>query len=450
MFGSSGVRYVVNVELKPVLAAEIGLAAATFSKAKRAVVARDTRVSGLMLEEAVVSGLVSGGTDVQRLGIVPTPVLAFLTRELNADVGIMITASHNPPQYNGLKIFDAEGVAYDERNQDEVEKIVKHGSFRPAQWQDIGEDRHTDQSFLYAEMIRKHVKLRKKWNVLLDPGCGATYDIAVKVLKDLGCEIKALNAQPDGFFPARSPEPNAHSLMSLANVVKELGADIGIAYDGDGDRVAFIDEEGNFADADDMLAAYAGYITKKNRGGTVVTNVEAPMSVEKMVSKHRGKVVRTKVGDIYLTEAIKKCSAAFGGEPCGAWIHPQIHCCPDGILSSALLLKALENEGKKLSGFISGVPQYPTLRENIPCKNDTKYKIVQTVEENLKSAFRDYKELSTVDGVRLVLENGWILVRASGTEPMIRLTVEGESLKTAREIMKEAVVCVKRHAGKVG
>jgi phosphomannomutase len=149
--------------------------------------------------------------------------------------------------------------------------------------------------------------------------------------------------------------------------VRELGADVGVAYDGDGDRAAFLDENGDFVDFDRVLAAYAAYVLKKGEGKTVVTNVEASMCIEKMVELQGGKVVRTKVGDVYISEALKRLNAVFGGEPCGAWIHPKFHYCPDGILTSVLLLKALEDEGKSLSEFVAETPAYPVLRANVPC-----------------------------------------------------------------------------------
>lgn len=450
LFGSSGVRGVVNVDLTPLLATKIGLAVATLSKAKSTLVARDTRVSGLMLENALVSGLLAGGVNVNCLGVLPTPALAYLTKKMGADAGVMITASHNPPQYNGVKIFNSDSMAYDEENQDRIEKIIEKENFRLADWRNVSEASSIDKSQLYTAIISKTVKLRKKWRVIVDPGCGATYDLASTIFRNLECKVTAINAQSDGFFPARSPEPNAESLKPLAKIVQELGANIGIAYDGDGDRAAFIDEEGKFVDFDRVLSAYAAYVTKKKDGGIVITNVEASMCIEKMVKAYGGKVVRTKVGDVYVAEAIKKHDALFGGEPCGAWINPQFHYCPDGIISSVLLLKALEEEGKKLSEFVAETPRYITLRENVACENGIKHKVVENVGRGLKSVFPAYKEFSKVDGVRLALENGWILVRASGTESLVRLTVEGESLKAAKEIMGKGAVLVKKIVGELG
>ena len=445
LFGSSGVRGLANVDLTPLLACKVGLAVAAHAKAKRAVVARDTRVTGCMIEDALVSGLLSSGTDVYLAGMVPTPVLAYATRAFGADVGFMLTASHNPPQYNGIKVFNRDSLSYTDEDQNAVEKNVAEDRFALADWRKLGKTTSVDASTVYFEMALKAVSLKKKWRVVVDPGCGATYSVAPALLKALGCKVTALNAQPDGHFPARSSEPTAESLKDLSNVVRVLGADVGVAFDGDGDRVAFIDEKGAFVNFDRSLAAYAAYALKRSGGGVMVTNVEASMCVETMAERYGGKVVRTRVGDIYISEAIKREGAVFGGEPCGAWVHPAQHFCPDGPLSAALFLKALEDEGKSVSEFVGEVPEYITRRENIACRNDLKGKAVAGIEGEVKKVFADYTDFSTVDGVRLALKNGWLLIRASGTEPLIRLTVEGESQAVAKELMRKATALIRKH-----
>ncbi len=444
LFGSSGVRGLANVDLTPQLACKVGLAVAAHSKAKKAIVARDTRVSGNMLQDALVSSLLSSGTDVLLAGMVPTPTLAYAAKALAADVGFMLTASHNPPQYNGIKVFKGDTLSYTDEDQDAVEKIVQEGTFMLTDWRSLGKTTQVDAAQIYLQMAKKAVTLQKQWHVIVDPGCGATFNVAPTMLKALGCKVTSLNAQPDGHFPARKSEPTAESLKDLANVVKALGADIGIAFDGDGDRIAFVDEKGDFVNFDRSLSAYAAYALKGNTDGTVVTNVEASMCIETMVQAKGGKVIRTKVGDIYVSEAIKQSGAVFGGEPCGAWVHPKQHYCPDGPLSAALMLKALEEENKTLSEFIAEVPEYITQRENIACKNEQKYEIVEKIGDELKMAFPAYLSFSTVDGVRLALKDGWLLVRASGTEPLIRLTVEGESRGVANDITVKATALIKK------
>ncbi|MCW4004634.1 MAG: phosphoglucosamine mutase [Candidatus Bathyarchaeota archaeon] len=444
LFGSSGVRGLANVDLTPNLAYRVASAVATHAKAKRAVVARDTRVSGCMIEGALVSGLLSCGVDVLLAGMVPTPVLAYTTKAVSADVGFMLTASHNPPQYNGIKVFKSDSLSYTDEDQDAVEKIVAEGRFALADWRCLGKTVPVDAAQIYLDMAKRAVALKRQWNVVVDAGCGATFSVAPKLLKALGCKVTALNSQPDGHFPARKSEPTAESLKDLANVVKTLGADIGVAFDGDGDRVAFVDECGVFVDFDRSLAAYVAFALKRAGGGMIVTNVEASMCVETMAQKYGGKVVRTRVGDIYISEAIKRDGAMFGGEPCGAWVHPKLHFCPDGPLSAALFLAALEDEDKNVSEFVGEVPEYSTLRKNIACRNDRKYRVVDELGGVLKAEFPDYTDFSTVDGARLALKNGWLLLRASGTEPLIRLTVEGESLSAAKDITQKATALIQR------
>jgi len=441
------VRGLVNLVLTPELACRVGGAVATYSKAKRAFVGRDTRVSGLMVEDALVSGLTSAGVEVSLLGVLPTPAVAYLTKTLGADVGFMITASHNPPQYNGIKVFRSNSLSYTDLDQNAVEEIVAGNNFEFADWRFIGHDKRMADIESYMKMLNDAAKLRKHWKVVVDPGCGATFNVAPLILNRLGCKTTALNAQPDGYFPARSSEPTVESLSSLAKVVKALGADLGIAFDGDGDRVAFVDEAGEFIDFDRALAAFAGYALKRCGGGIVVTNVEASMCVETMAAKYRGKVIRSKVGDVYVSEAIEKFNAVFGGEPCGAWVHPKFHWCPDGPLSAVLILKALEEENLSLREFIAQVPQFVTLRENISCSNELKQRIISETKETITKAFPNYTDFSTVDGLRLSLKEGWVLIRASGTEPLIRLTVEGESLKAARDIMNEGMLFIKEKIG---
>ena len=447
LFGTSGVRGIVNEFLTPELACKVGMATASVSKAKKALVATDTRVTGPLIEAALVSGLSACGVHTCIIGVVPTPVLAYLTKTLAADVGFMITASHNPPQYNGIKIFSGDSLSYTDELQSAVEKRIADGNFELADWQAIGKTTVSDESRRYLDMARTAAKPKKTWRVVVDPGCGATFNIAPTVLREVGCEVISLNAHPDGFFPARSPEPTRESLAGLSRTVEAMDADMGIGFDGDGDRVAFIDDKGGFVDFDRALAAFSSFVVRKNNGGTVVTTVEASMCIERMVEAAGGNVVRTKVGDVYVSESIQRVGAIFGGEPIGAWVHPTYHYCPDGPLSAVLFLNALEDTEESISEFIEKVPQFVTLREKLTCENDLKTSVLTSIEKNIKYAFPAFKDLSTVDGVRIAVEEGWLLIRASGTEPLIRITVEGESLKAARDIMEKGKVFIHKALG---
>jgi len=439
LFGTSGIRGVVGEDLTPELALNVGLAVATHVNGGRVLVGRDTRVSGPMVENAVTAGLLAGGSTVDHLGVVPTPTLAFLTKKLKADVGIMITASHNPPEYNGIKLFGEDGMAYDEEKQGQIEENLKRKVFKPVGWKDFGKTRRVEVTHRYVDAILESVQLEKNWRVVVDPGCGATFHVAPLIFRKLGCEVKALNAQPDGFFPGRSPLPNAESLQPLCQLVRELDADVGIAYDGDGDRVVSVDELGNIAPLDQTLAAYAAHVVAKQKGGVVVTHVEASMCIEEAVEQEGGTVVRTKVGDVNVAMAMRKHKAVFGGEPCGAWIHPQYHYCPDGILSSVLLLKMLEEREASLSSTISAVPKHPIIRKSLACPNNLKPEVMRKVEKALPEEFPKVREKLAVDGLRLALEEAWVLVRPSGTEPLIRVTAEAKSKRKAEQIIEKAV-----------
>jgi len=438
LFGTSGIRDVANLKMTPELAVQVGQALATSTKATRILVALDSRTTSPMLQYALVAGITACGADVLQQGLVPTPVLAYLTGKTGADAGVMITASHNTPEYNGIKLYNPDTTAFDHAQQDTVERLVSKKQFNLAEWRDVGKTIDVDETPQYMEML-KTIRLRKPWKLILDPGNGATGLIAPRIFLDIGCNVVTVNSQPDGHFPGRGPEPDQESLKALCKMVRNLRADAGIAYDGDGDRLVTVDETGHVTPPDQSFAAYASHVVSKRKIKTIVTHVEASMCVERMVEAKGGKVIRTKVGDVSITEAVARSKAIFGGEPCGAWIHPEYHYCPDGILSSILLLQALEETGLGLSEFVSKAPKYPIFRENIQCSNSAKDAVLQKASETFPKIFHDVKEQSTLDGVRLVFPEAWLLLRPSGTEPLIRITVEGETARTAKQMLQKAV-----------
>ncbi len=444
LFGTSGIRGVVGSDVTPGLAAKVGQALASYVGAEAVLIAHDTRTTSEMLTSAVAAGITACGSAALLQGLAPTPVLAFLTRQMGTSAGVMVTASHNPPEFNGLKLYNPDTTAYNEAQQIEMEKLVKNRDFKLAAWQDIGKTVEVDETQQYLRMITENVKLRRNWKVILDPGNGATSLLAPVLFRKLGCQVIAINAQPDGHFPGRGPEPSQESLGPLSSLVRNLKADIGIAFDGDGDRMISVDEKGRVAPLDQTFAAYAAHDLSRPGHKTVVTHVEASMCVEKMVEAKGGRVFRTKVGDVNITETMKLHKASFGGEPCGAWIHPDYHYCPDGMLSSIRLLQALEETRLDLSSFVSQAPQYPLLRENIACPNSLKTALMNKLQGALHSSFRGIKEETEIDGMRLTFESGWLLVRPSGTEPLVRATVEAEDERKASEIMKKAVNLIRR------
>ncbi|KGK99403.1 phosphoglucosamine mutase [Methanococcoides methylutens] len=410
LFGSSGIRGITNKDVTVDLALKVGLA---LGKTKgTAVIGRDPRVAGEMIEHAVISGLLSSGCDVVRIGMVSTPTLAYASRDY--DCGVMITASHNPAEYVGIKLWNPDGMAFDSSQQEEIEDIIENEKFDPVRWDRIGnltEDSNAIRK--HIEMIVKNVERSSK-RVIIDCGCGAGSTITPYVLREIGCEVITLNSQPDGHFPARNPEPNDANLTLLKKAMKEFGADIGIAQDGDADRMMTVDENGDFITGDEMLAMFARHECKSD--AKLVVPVDTSMMIDDALPDST--VIRTRVGDVYVAEEIKRSEADFGGEPSGSWIFPAISYCPDGIYAAAKVMELIKE--KKLSELKGELPHYPTRRGTVKCDNERKDAVMQLVHSELRSS----GEITDIDGIRVDMEEGWVLVRPSGTEPKMRITAE--------------------------
>jgi phosphoglucosamine mutase len=444
LFGTSGVRGVVGQQVPPQLVMDLGLALAThLGNSSTVVVGKDTRTSSDMLESCLISGLLSGGCDVKQLGIVPTPVMSFAVRRLNAKAGVMITASHNPPEYNGVKFWDSSGMAYSPQLEDEIEGIYFGKKMKRVGWDRIGTVGAAEVSIDYINEVAANVRLKRGYKVVVDCGNGAGSLVSPLLLRRLGCKVTTLNSHIDGFFPGRGPEPSPENSGELCGVVKSIGADLGLAHDGDADRVVAVDELGRVAQADKLLGLVAANQVAR-KGDLVVTTVDASSVVDDLVSGRGGKVVRTRVGDVSVAAAVKKHRAVFGGEPSGAWIFPSVHLAPDGPLGAVKILELLDSTGKKLSELLDALPDYPTAREKVACPNERKSAAMGKLEAGLKKEFPDVLSALTVDGIRLELKDGWVLVRPSGTEPYIRVTAEGKTPERAREIAGKAVKVLKR------
>jgi phosphoglucosamine mutase len=424
LFGSSGIRGIFGKDVTPELGTRLGLALG--STAKRVVLGWDVRTTSPLLASSVASGLMSAGSDVGFAGMVPTPTLA---RAVSAfDAGVMITASHNPPEYNGFKVWNPDGMAFDSAQSDDVERLLESGAFKRADWSGIG------SSHEVGDAISNHIQSivssvgQAEARVVVDCGNGAASVISPYLLREMGCEVVALNADADGAFPGRGSEPLEEKLDVLKKAVLSSGAAIGLAHDGDADRVVAVDEKGKFLDGDLLLPIIAKREAKK----TLVVPVDASMAIDEYMAGVR--IHRCRVGDVYVAEAIKKHGADFGGEPSGTFIFPRETYCPDGIFAAARLV-ALASE-TKLSEMAASVPRYPILKERIP------YDVTKRreVEGKILSALERMKpvELQTLDGARAVFADGWMLVRPSGTEPKVKIVVEGRTDKAAKELFKSA------------
>ena len=441
LFGSSGIRGVANSDITPLIVQKFGSALATIHEGGEIVVGRDTRTTGPMLEAALSAGITSCGVDAILVGLLPTPVIAWLTKELEANAGVSISASHNPPEYNGLKVFNSSGMSLTKKEQNRVEELMQGGELGYSLWDSVGSAETVDAAWMYLDMIQDRVELNREWRIACDLFCGATSRIAAEAFETVGLRATMINSHVDGHFPAGNPEPTMENLRRLGAFMRTTGSQIGFGLDGDGDRMMVVDERGVPVSGDRLLAAYAGYIIGREGKGMIVTNNSASMCVEDMVEAAGGEVIRVRVGDAYITEEMKRRGAVFGGEPIGAWILPEVHMCPDGILSALKLLEALEECGQSISEFIKEVPEYPIRNERIGVGD--KAKVMKSIEESYKGVFGDIQTVNCVDGLRIQTPEGWILIRASGTEPLIRLTAEGKSEKATKAMLERGSKLVK-------
>ncbi|AAM02106.1 phosphoglucosamine mutase [Methanopyrus kandleri] len=441
-FGTSGIRGRVGEFLTPELALRAGRALGEYLGGGTVAVGRDTRVHCDALRAAVISGLTAQGCDVVDIGVVCTPTLGCYVATEGLDAGVMITASHNPPEYNGIKFWDSDGMAFSPEQEREIEQIMD-GDLEYPNWDEYGEVVDDETALnVHVERILDEVSVDGDGlRIVVDCANGPSAFVTPVVLREMGCEVISLNAHPDGHFPGREPEPKPENLKDLMRTVRATDADLGIAHDGDADRVVFVTEEGKFAGYDEVLALVCRRILEEKGPGKVAVNVDASMVIDEVVREMGGEVVRTKVGDVHVAAAIREEGCVFGGEPNGTWIHPDVHMCPDGPLSAAWMVSLLIEEGRPLSELLAEIPSYPVVRETVECPDELKPEVMRLVETRLREA---YDDIDTVDGVRVELDDGWVLVRPSGTEPLIRITVEAESEERARELRDEFVDIVRR------
>lgn len=433
LFGTSGIRGKIGTEVTCELALNVGKALAFYlGNSGTVVLGYDTRTTNKMLDEAITAGLLESGVDVIKIGMVPTPLVGYAAEKLDADAGIMLTASHNPSQYNGIKLWNKNGMAYTSKQEAEIERIYFDRDYVSVSWDKVGKLSYNEEiKGQYIDDLVNMVDIRKGLKVVIDCASGAGSEISPLVFRKAGCEVTTLNSQPDGFFPGRNPEPNADNLETLMKTVVAIGADLGIAHDGDADRMITVDETGQISPFDSLLA-----LMSKEFEGDIVTTVDAGLCMDESVN---GEVLRTPVGDVNVAEVIIEKDAAFGGEPSGTWLHPDFCMCPDGILSGLRMAEIVSRDGK-LSELLAQIPQYPNIREKITCSKDEKIKVMENMEELLKDEFDDVVEVNSLDGVRLTFaDDSWVLVRPSGTEDYIRITLESRDAGRAEKIREKCV-----------
>ncbi|MEM0116476.1 MAG: phosphoglucosamine mutase [Thermoplasmata archaeon] len=432
LFGTNGIRGKVNSELSPNFISNVSMAIGTWAnKNSKIILGTDTRIHGLFIKNIVSGTLLSMGHNIIDAGILPTPALQLGTQKY-ADLGIMVTASHNPPEYNGIKIISSDGTEIDESSENAIEEIFLSKKFKEHPWFLIGDYEKIDIKGDYIFRILSLIKREniRKMHVLLDCSNGSSFETSPEILKRLGISFETINCQPDGTFPSHLPEPKEENLGMLIRLVKD-NYDIGIAHDGDADRVMFVDENGVFLSGDKALAIFTLEKVKKKKG-IIVVPVSASMAIEEIAEKFGSRVLYTKVGAPIVARKMMEIGAIFGGEDNGGFIFPEMQYCRDGAMAMAKMLEILSLDKISLSEKLKEIPEYYNVKGNVNVEKEKIPKIMKNLEN-----ISEGKNIIKIDGIKIIEGKSWVLIRPSGTEPLIRIYSEANDKNTAQKVFME-------------
>ena len=433
--GITGVRGIVGETFTPEVAVGFSQAFGTYLDGGRILVCRDTRASGPMVRAAVIAGLLAAGCEVIDFGICPTPSLQLAVTWLKADGGIAITAGHNPSQWNALKFVRGDGLYLNPIQAEELLDIFHQGEFAKATWDKI------KPAITYQDPIAHHVELLKlafdveairvrRLKVAVDCCNGACSRLIPRWLEELGCEVLAINDDPSAPFPHR-PEPKPETMAQLSAVVKAGHADIGFAHDTDGERLGVVTEVGQPL-SEELTLALATRIRLTTNGGTVVTNVSTTGAIDQIAANYGGVVVRTQVGQTYISESIIEHHAVLGGEGSGGVSVPEVHLTHDSAAAVGLILEGLARTGQRVSEVVRELPHLTMLKHNLPVEPNRLYSVLQNFRLAIE---REQFPYDLTDGIRVVLPEGWLHVRASNTESLIRVIVEADDATGAHNLL---------------
>jgi phosphomannomutase/phosphoglucomutase len=431
LFRAYDIRGVFNETLTEGFATVLGLALAEFlGKRGEVIVGRDVRLSGERLKNALVSGLVSGGCRVTDVGVVSTPMVYFATNHLKRDAGIMITASHNPPEWNGFKLFSQKGCIYGE-DMNKIKRIASRVSLSGSRLKG-GKIAKSDVFQDYASFVSGVIHVQKKLKVVADTANGVCGLFVPSLFERQGCEVLTLNQNPDGRFPAHLPEPKESTLGELKKEVMATGADFGVGYDGDGDRAVFVDDKGRTIPGDLALLIFAKDVLEKQKGAKVICELSCSLAVEEFVKEHGGTPIVEKVGHTFIMDRMNSESASLGGEKSSHFYFAETKGGDDAVFASLRMAEILSRTSEKLSTMFDALPKYPSIfEENFPCLDAMKFAVI----EKLKSKFRaEGLRFLDMDGIKLLEKEGWVLLRPSNTEPIIRVTAEAKTKKKLAEL----------------
>ncbi len=434
-FGTNGIRGVFKEDFTLEFIHDMTLAIGTYFKKGPILVGYDGRDSSPIIAKTICSALNYCGIDCNNAGLVPTPCLEYAVKKLGYNGGIMITASHNPPQYNGIKPAAKDGVEIPREDELIIEDIYLEKSWiiNSSKWGVTGTENKTIE--VYVQGILSHIDSEKiksrKFKVVLDLGNGAQAVSAPIFCENLECEIFLVNEKIDGSFPGRGSEPTPQNLQILSKVVQENNADLGIAFDGDGDRSIFCDNKGKILTGDKSALVLTKHILKKTPESLVVTCLNSGSNIENIANEFKSKVIRTKVGSVEVSRKMVSTNALIGFEENGGFMFGPHNQVRDGCMTLALMLDLLASSEESLSQKVDALPASYTTKDKVNCSPEDAKKLIESVKEEFPSS-------DTTDGIKIMSNpKNWVMIRPSGTEPIIRIYGESETQEKLDSLMSE-------------
>jgi len=441
IFRAYDIRGVWNKDLDPQICMDIGRGLGTLLSRdlgmKKVAVGYDVRTTSEIFHGALVSGLLSSGIDVLSVGECGFGVAMFAGWKEGLDASCFITASHLEPEWNGLKIYFGDGVGFPEEHIMRIRDHVLNRDFISVDWTAVGEYSEKDYLSGYIRFWKERygpLISGKGMKLGVDCGGGAMCLSAPHALAACGAGVELINGMVDPYFSNRPSEPRPKNLLELKDAVLAMDLDLGIAFDGDGDRAVVVDDKGRFLTTDRLGIIIARALVEENGGGTVLANVESSMAIEDVLVPLGARVKRIKVGHTFLTLEAKEEGAVFGVERSGHLIVPKHVLFDDAIVAPLEVLRIIASTGRKLSDLVDEVPQYPSEGEAFDCPDRDKFRVVEELKDELK---KEFDRVNEQDGVRVDTDDGWVLIRCSNTSPVIRMTVEArddEKLRCMKEV----------------
>ena len=446
VFREYDVRGLVDIDLNNDFVYDLGRAIGTYARRqniKIMTLGRDCRLSSEVYQEAVGRGLMASGINVINVDLCATPMLYFSIRHLHAEGGVMVTGSHNPPEFNGFKICIGPDTIYGEQIQ-ELRKIMESGNYASG----AGTEQSQSISQAYEDYLFDHVQIGRSLKIVVDGGNGVGGIFALPLFKRWGCEVTDIYCEPDGRFPNHFPDPTIPAnLRELIQLVKEKKADAGIAYDGDADRLGVVTDQGEILWGDEILLLFARFILKDNPGAAIIGEVKCSQKLYDDIARHGGKPIMWKAGHSLIKGKMKEEHALLAGEMSGhLFFADRYFGYDDAIYASARLLEILARSGEKISGILADVPRtFSTPEIRVDCPDHIKFQVVS----DIKAYFEKQYAIIDIDGVRIPFADGWGLIRASNTQPVLVLRFEAfteERLQEIRSMIeKELAVIMARY-----